>query len=267
MLAMNSHGLPGRLPVSGLTATFLGARPASAIDELAARGIFIGLVDLGEWHPWVDEATRLLSPDERDRVARCRSPADRSALALTYALHRLLLGQALHCDAAAVPVARDEAGAPRLLGCLHATSLSHAGRRAAAFAITMTGPVGVDLEPVTRTAIMQELADWVRHPADADGIAASGEGGYGQALLELWVRKEAFLKAAGVGMSREMNTFPAPDKALLPLPDGRWSEVRLIEAGPQWVAAISGTPGVPIHCAWLHPRPAQQAGQNHQAAC
>ena len=39
----------------------------------------------------------------------------------------------------------------------------------------------------------------------------------GRALLDLWVRKEALLKAAGIGLECEMETFPAPTGVPLPL--------------------------------------------------
>ena len=40
-------------------------------------------------------------------------------------------------------------------------------------------------------------------------------------LLELWVRKEAALKAAGLGLSRPMASFAAPDGARLCLRDAQ----------------------------------------------
>lgn len=138
------------------------------------------------------------------------------------------------------------------------TSLSHADRRAVAIAVTTTGPVGVDLEPASRSAVMPQVADWISHPRD-DGLDRPGTAAHNAALLELWVRKEAFLKAAGIGLSRDMHTFPAPENALMDLPEGGSSRVRMIDAGPNWVAAVAGAPGAEVTLAWLSPTPAPPA--------
>jgi 4'-phosphopantetheinyl transferase len=133
------------------------------------------------------------------------------------------------------------------------TSLSHAGHRAVAIAINRTGPVGVDLEEASRATAMAEIAEQVCHPLETAGLACMDVSAANEAMLAIWVRKEAFLKAAGIGLQREMRTFAAPDKALLRLPDGRWSRTQILDAGRTWMAAVSSDPAVPLTCAWVHP--------------
>ena len=255
MLTLDSHRGSGRLFASGLHAAFEGAMKLPELGTLIDLGIFVGLFALKDWKSWLPDAHAYLSPAERRRVASRRAEADRDALAMAYALHRLLLGRALNCEASLVPLVRDEAGCPRLPGCLLSTSLSHADRRAVAIAVTTTGPVGVDLEPASRSAVMPQVGDWIFHPGDAKGMECPGTAAHNAALLALWVRKEAFLKAAGIGLSRDMNTFPAPENALLDLPEGGSSRVRMIDAGPNWVAAVAGAPGAEVTAAWLSPTP------------
>ena len=72
-------------------------------------------------------------------------------------------------------------------------------------------------------------------------------------MLALWVRKEAFLKAAGIGLQREMQTFAAPQNALLELPEGGTVRVRMLDVGPQWVAAVASAPELQVKCAVFHP--------------
>ena len=189
-------------------------------------------------------------------MQRRHAASDRDQLALGYALHRLLLGHVLGLEPANVPIGRDEAGCPRLAGALLSTSLSHADR-ALALAITATGPVGVDIEPLSRASVMPEIAGRVCHPAEAAEIAKLSEPALCEALLALWVRKEAFLKAAGIGLQREMPTFAAPDSAVLALPGGEMTQVRMLDAGAHWVAAVAGAPDVVIESAWLRPAHAQ----------
>lgn len=241
-----------RLPCMTLHAAFESALPARCWRAATAVRVFVGLFDLKDWQPWVSDAYELIAVPERQRAESRRFAADRDRLALGYALHRLLLGKVLACDAADVPVRRDAAGCPRLSGELLSTSLSHTDD-CLTLAVTETGPVGVDIESSKRASVMPDIADRVCHPTDAAGVARLTGLARNEALLALWVRKEAFLKAAGVGLQREMQTFPAPDNAMLALPGGGTSWVRMLDAGPKWVAAVASAPGIPVESTWLCP--------------
>jgi 4'-phosphopantetheinyl transferase len=98
---------------------------------------------------------------------------------------------------------------------------------------------------------MPEVAERVCHPHDMAEFRSLVEPARSEALLALWVRKEAYLKAAGIGLQREMGTFAAPQDALLELPGGEMTRVRMLEAGPHWVAAVAGSPEAPIASSWL----------------
>lgn len=73
------------------------------------------------------------------------------------------------------------------------------------------------------------------------------------ALLRLWVRKDALLKAAGIGLSWGLPSFVAPtDQPLaLPLADGGDSPekvvIRVLDVGPLWLAARCS----PLQCFWV----------------
>src|SRR3546814_13794073 len=78
----------------------------------------------------------------------------------------------------------------------------------------------------------------------------------GRELLSLWVRKEALLKAAGIGMAIEMDRFEAPADRVLALPgDVRTGSavIRLFDGAEGCMAAVDAAPG-PIARVWLtHP--------------
>ncbi|MFC3549830.1 4'-phosphopantetheinyl transferase family protein [Lysobacter cavernae] len=212
------------------------------------------LFELDDWRAWLPEATAVLDATERERVQRQRRTTGREALALAYALHRLLLGIALGCDARAVPLGRDSRGCPRLAdGALH-TSLSHADG-VAAIAVTAAGPIGVDIEAMRRASVMPEIAERVCHPVEAlalRGIAAQERAA---ALLQLWVRKEALLKAAGIGLACEMNSFTAP-LGVQPLPSGGcvgMTALHRLVGSDVWEVAVAAPPTTTIISAWLRP--------------
>jgi len=242
------------MPCLELRAAFDDALPTPCWSAAANTRILVAVANLADWRPWLPDAYEMLDAAELERIGRRRFAVDRDELALGYALHRLLLGKVLDRDAAEVPIGRDSLGCPRLRGEPLFTSLSHA-QGCVALAVTATGPVGVDLEPAARASDMPDIAGSVCHPVDAAELAAFVGAEWSAALLALWVRKEAFLKAAGIGLEREMQTFAAPDNALLtlPRPGGKPARLQMLDVGPYWVAAVAGSPDTSVECAWLRP--------------
>ena len=181
-------------------------------DGVACSGVVLGMVALEDWRSWLPDAMELLSHEEQLRVRRKQRAVDREELTLAYALHRLFLGAIWNISPEQVPLGRDRSGRPSLLGKIGSTSLSHANG-AAAFAYCPEGVVGVDMEWRDRASGMGEILALVAHPEERLALPAGQP--QNDELLALWVRKEAFLKAAGVGLACDMNTFQAPVGAVL----------------------------------------------------
>jgi 4'-phosphopantetheinyl transferase len=222
--------------------------PVRDWPQLARTGVLVALADLRAWRTRLDQAWTLLDPAQRQRAQRQRRPSDRDHLVLSYALHRLVLGCVLDQAPADVPLLRDTLGCPRIDGGALHTSLSHAGD-AAAIAVTARGPVGVDLEPASRARELPEIAHSLCHPKETAQLATLPASQRAAWLLALWVRKEAFLKAEGVGLEREMSSFVAADRAAitsLTVP-GTSVEVRTLDADPGQVLAVAMPPGSAAH--------------------
>lgn len=148
-------------------------------------------------HPELDE--RLLAPWERRRLAGIRVAARRDDVVAARLLLRLCASRVTGLPPDAVEPAqrcpgcgRDGHGRPYLpdhpeLG----VSYSHADGLAAA--AVGPGPVGIDVEPLTRRPgplpVLRRLLS-----ADAVDAACAGPDP-GPALLRLWVRREALFKA------------------------------------------------------------------------
>ena len=179
----------------------------------AAGGAFVLASRLPDWFGWMGEAAGMLSAEERHRVARLRRESDRANRIIAYALHRLLLSQLLDCAPGEVPLERDEKGCPRLPRKPYATSLSHGGEYVA-IGVSASGPIGVDIEPTDRAGAMPEICRSLLHPDDREASGSADPA----ALLALWTRKEAVLKAAGIGLERDMNGFAVPDGVSIALP-------------------------------------------------
>lgn len=242
-----------------LLAALLDAMPTPDWSDSAHDGILAACLACDDWRGWTVAASAVLDEEERARVRRKRRPEDRETTTLAYACHRLLLSSVLRCAPEHVPLYRDELGCPRLRGGVLWTSLSHADGLVA-LAVSAVGPVGVDIERSGRASVMPEIADRIVHPDERAALPQQPGQSRNEALLALWVRKEALLKAAGIGLGREMNTFAAPAGVLLRLPGDSTTEVggqdmqaRMLDGGGHAVAAIAGPAGTAVSSAWLQP--------------
>ena len=228
-----------------LQTTFNAAWPPAGWARRVRVGAGAVLVEQVDWLPWLDDARALLDARELACVERRYRPGDRVSLILAYALHRLLLSVLLDIAPGDVPIGRDAKGCPQLPGHRLWTSLSHADGHLA-FAFSRVGPVGIDIEPSKRATELPEIADRVSTPAEASVMQQLDGPARARALLELWVRKEALLKAAGIGLERAMESFDAPVAAALRLEGLEAVRARMLSSGPDCVAAIASVepPGV-----------------------
>jgi 4'-phosphopantetheinyl transferase len=113
-------------------------------------------------------------------------------------------------------------GRPELAGDLAGSlrfSWSH-GDRIAALAIVEVGRVGIDLEPIRPVAFLASMLS-------ADERARAGaEPLSDAALLRLWVRKEALVKASGLGLYLNPSSITADlDGAAVTVPADRGGTV------------------------------------------
>ncbi len=256
-------------------------RDAFAYAPVAPSACAVAIVDLRDWRPWLGDAWALLDPAHRQRVSQRRFADDREALALTYALHRLFVARALDIAASTVVIERDTEGAPWLPGArLHGepvhTSLSHADG-VAAFALCAVGPVGVDIEATFRAAELPGIEASVCHPDELQSLAGFPEPARSRALLALWVRKEALLKAEGIGLAREMHSFHASCGAEFfldrharehPVQSGPAQKraacsVRLamLDIGERWTAAVATPSQAAVECLQIVPNVVGHAGR------
>lgn len=216
-------------------AAFAPAQPrnGATVDTLAV------VATATDWIAWRDEAQALLAGEERMRVERLRHGRDRDNRTIAYALHRLLLAELLGCEPSEVPLGRDERGCPDLVGLEIATSLSH-GDDEIALATSRAGPVGIDIEPEARMHAMPDIRESMINEADVEASGTSDP----RALLGLWTRKEAVLKASGFGLEIPMHAFAAPACVPMPLPGRVGRQVCVTPFSlPNRVIAVAHAPG------------------------
>lgn len=214
--------------------------------------------------------------DEADlaHVQRFRFPRDREIATASRWLQRFALAQAVATPeaAAALRFAPDEHGrpwvrSPPALAAWHFSAANTHGL--VACAVDLRGPIGLDVESVGR-ALAPELVTHCCTDEEQRDLAALPPASQPAAFHALWTRKEAYMKARGLGLALEPHRigFAAPV-------DGRWRvllegsttragdwEVIDLPAGGTHAAALclpsawSATPRV----AWAEHRPPPLTG-------
>jgi 4'-phosphopantetheinyl transferase len=139
-------------------------------------------------------------PEERFRTARLAAPEDASRfLAGRHAL-RLLLSRVLDRTPAEVALAADAYGKLHLAnGDLH-FNLAHSGGLAL-IGTSRDCAIGVDLEMHRPVVEAEALAAMHFTPGERAELARAGAATRDRAFLTCWTRKEACLKALGIGLA------------------------------------------------------------------
>lgn len=146
----------------------------------------------------------LLSEEERARAAALRSEAVRRRHVMGRALLRRALAQAAGVPPAALRFRAGAHGKPELAGPPESAGLrfnvSHTDGLVAC-ALARDLEVGVDVEAGARLADPLALARRFFAAEEARAVAAAPAAEQRDRFLELWVLKEAVLKAQGVGLA------------------------------------------------------------------
>jgi len=145
-----------------------------------------------------------LSPDEHHRAARFAARAHRDAYVVQHAMVRGLLARYLAVSPSAIAFERGAHGKPRVTGVagLH-HNLAHA-EDVALLAVARDVELGIDLERYDAAIDPEKLARLVLAPVETGCVER-------RAFLRVWCRKEACLKATGVGLLDDLTSVAVLD--------------------------------------------------------
>lgn len=188
-----------------------------------------------------------LSTDETNRAARFYFLADRNRYIISHGSLRKILALYLHCEPEQLRFSVNAYGKPSLDQEGLEFNLSHSGDLAL-IGITRGRKIGVDVEKV-RTGISAEIiGGHYFSKAEMAELQALATEQREAAFFLCWTRKEAYIKAQGMGLSLPLESF---DVSLTPhqppllratRPDtteaARWTLLSL-EAGAGYEAAVA----------------------------
>ena len=213
-------------------AGFAQPRAGEALVLLASATDFTGEFD----------AARVMLDDaERSRAGRFRFARDADTYLVAHALWRSALSLAL--GTRHLRLTFSEAGQPMLPGTGFATSLSHTGRFIA-IAIARATAVGLDIERDPPRMKLHTLAPSICTPREYAAMMALPIDVREDALLALWTRKEALLKAYGTGLRTDPATIDADGGVELSYAGHATLRIHALDAGPGLKGALAASPHV-----------------------
>lgn len=180
----------------------------------------------------------LLSAEERDRAARFHFDKHRRYFTAARGILRELLGTYLGKPPSAIEFSYNPYGKPAVEGIYF--NLSHSDNRAL-YAVSRAREVGVDIERINPSFADEQIPEQYFSPAEVKVLRALPKERQIEAFFNCWTRKEAYVKARGLGLSLDLQSFdvtlvPGEPAAFL-RGAGEWS-IEAPEIAPGFAAAI-----------------------------
>ena len=192
--------------------------PAPAGLELPQDEVHVWRAGLDLSAERLEQLHQLLSADEQQRVARFYFEKDRRHYAAARGFLRTILARYLRLEPAHLRFSYNTFGKPEVAAGLSDNSvrlnLAHS-HGLALFAVTRTREIGVDLEQVSAERATMDIAQRFFAPAEVAVLHSLPEQARCRAFFSCWTRKEAFIKARGLGLSLPLNQINADAKRLV----------------------------------------------------
>lgn len=189
-----------------------------------------------------------LSAEEAERAARFHFPADRNRFIVTHGCLRDILTRYIHSEPHQLSFSNGEHGKPALVSKEGFDfNLAHSGDYVL-IAIAHGHKVGVDVERIRKGISSHVIARQYFSKAEVAELQELPLEQREVAFFSCWTRKEAYIKAQGLGLSLPLESFdvslspnePPILRATRPDPDeaGRWTLLSL-DVDPGYGAALA----------------------------
>jgi 4'-phosphopantetheinyl transferase len=164
----------------------------------------VHFAELAELRQRREALHHLLDEKERERAARFKFEVDRERYILGHGWMRELLGHYTGVPPKDVAAERGRFGKPYLPDERLTFNLSDT-KDAVVLAVALDLDLGVDVETVDRRVDHTAVGAHYFTPEEQEHIARSDDAK--RTFLELWTRKEAVLKASGVGIMDDLRSL------------------------------------------------------------
>ncbi len=165
-------------------------------------------------------AAAQLSTAESSRANQFRFDRDRDHYIVSHALLRRVLADQLNLSPTAILFEKGPAGKPSLAadhGSPIEFNLSHSGDQAM-IGVTTDGPIGVDIESVSRSVDQAEIVNRFFSPREKSEWNQLSLADRSDAFFRTWTRKEAYVKARGNGLGHDSERYTVDFQSKFPTP-------------------------------------------------
>ncbi len=195
----------------------------------------------------VQSTESTLSADESERAARFHFDRDRHRFIIAHTALRDILSRYLDSNPKELTFSVNPYGKPELLNHELEFNLSHSGDFALV-AVTQKHKVGVDVEHIRAEKDLEGIAKRFFSQSEVSEFMALPPEQRDTGFFRCWTRKEAYIKAQGLGLSLPLNSFdvsltpnePAILRATRPdsTESARWTLLSL-DVASEYAAAIA----------------------------
>jgi 4'-phosphopantetheinyl transferase len=225
-------------------------RPAK-LPTLRGDQVHVWRVPLEFSPAGVNRLSQFLSKDEGDRAGRFHFDSDRNHFIVARAWLRIIIGYYLRVEPAELRFDYSSYGKPSLSKPFPEITrlnfnLAHSGELAV-LGMTLRRQIGIDLERISGKVAHEEIARRFFSSSEIACLSSLPQAARPRAFFNCWTRKEAFIKAKGMGLSLDLDQFDVTlddeDAALLRT---RWDQseaeqwsLRALNVGSGYVAAVA----------------------------
>ena len=193
----------------------------STLEPVWRRAPAMLLLGNDEVHVWratldlpiarVASLEQTLAADERTRAGRFHYERDRRHFIVARGFLRMILGRYLGRDPRALRFGSNPYGKPSLAAesggdATLSFNVTHAGGMAL-YAVTANRAVGIDLEGIRMDVECDSIAEHFFSPRERRMLRAVPSAQRPEAFFHCWTRKEAYVKARGLGLSIALDQF------------------------------------------------------------
>lgn len=222
------------------------SRPPDALNLQSAQ-VDVWRISLDLLAATVKRLAFTLSEGETRRAARFHFPADRQRYIVAHGCLRDILSRYLDCKPGELCLSQNQWGKPALPDHPIQFNLSHSGGFALV-AVTHACKVGIDVECIRPEMDFESIARRFFSQSEFLELMAVPPDLRQSAFFDCWTRKEAYIKAHGLGLSLPLDSFdvslspgaPALLRATRPDPGeaAHWSLLAL-DVDPVYRAAVA----------------------------
>ncbi|MCF7851782.1 MAG: 4'-phosphopantetheinyl transferase superfamily protein [Simkaniaceae bacterium] len=150
----------------------------------------------------------ILSEKEWERASNYKFKRDRHRFIATRGSLRVLLSRELNVDPKRIEIFSNPFGKPEVKGMHFNVSYSH---EKSLIAISSYGPIGIDIECCHPKVWSKSAEDFLFSDAEKSHSSILLENERKKYFLSVWTKKEAWVKAMGIGLTDHLNRLDTED--------------------------------------------------------